>query len=214
MATFQPNSSREGLSTHLKFISAIAPTRPAVDPPNEDVEYIPKQDLGYAISTACRYGRMEFVRAVFDMKEEPHDILHFDEDDLCDEFLRNFKCITASSYIQASTQESGAARRRENFGENFFLGYVNDDASVSLILAPMVLNKKGCWIGENIAFITRQDVVQLSEELPRNIVEQIEQYRKEKSEEEDIWRRALELCEWEEDLQRREDALNQMNEAI
>ncbi|PSN59244.1 hypothetical protein BS50DRAFT_641122 [Corynespora cassiicola Philippines] len=178
MATFQPNSSREGLSTHSKFTPVIAPTRPAVDLPNEDVEYVPKQDLGYAIGTACRYGRVEFVRAVFDMKEEPHDILYFDEDDLCDEFLRNFKYIAASSYIQVFTQETGSARRGENFGENFFLGYLNDGASVSLILAPMVLNKKGCWIRENITFITRQNVVQLSEELPRNIVEQIEQYRK------------------------------------
>ncbi|PSN59049.1 hypothetical protein BS50DRAFT_641280 [Corynespora cassiicola Philippines] len=97
-------------------------------------------------------------------------------------------------------QDLGKVQYGNCFGEDFFMGYLHDDVSVSLILVTMVLNKKGSWIAEDITFIARKDVPQLNEELLCKPVEQIEWYRRPKSEQEEIWRQKLKLCKRELDL--------------
>lgn len=156
---------------------------------------------------------MEYVQAVLDIKEENQDILRFDEDDLCDDFLRDFKYIGMPQCIQIKLPDSSATLDEKTFESDLFMGYLIDGALVSLILAPMTQNKKGCWIGENITYITQQSVAQLNEELPSKILEQIRQYRQIKLEQEEIWKQQVKLCKWEENLEYREKVLNQM-EAI
>ncbi|PSN59243.1 hypothetical protein BS50DRAFT_626816 [Corynespora cassiicola Philippines] len=68
-----------------------------------------RKGWGYAIGTAYRYGGVESVRALFDIKEKPCGILSFDEEDLCDEVLRDFVSNKAPRCIQMDPRDLGAA---------------------------------------------------------------------------------------------------------
>ena len=177
----------------------------------------PRKRYGHVVGTAMRMGVSTSVCAIFDIKNYS-ECTHWDNDDIGDDCLRDFKDLgTLSGGIGMGPTRAAIYRGNENTANaNVFIGYLyaNNDPTPELIMATLVRNKRGRWIGENVVNLSAAMMFRLSEDLPAGIVRQIEQFREEKTRREEMEQREYELEKWEAELEEREKAVRIKEEAV
>jgi hypothetical protein len=169
-----------------------------------------EEDYGQAIGFASRGGRVAMVRATFDIKRRPEDYTHYDGEDEGDDFLRDF--------IDQITLPTGSSTSDHNDAAslNMFFGfhYMFEGAKPYWIMATLVRNREGHWIGENVEELTHDNIAMVNIELPMAIWDQIEKVDKDEEAEEELLRREWEVREREKALKKRERAVRKLEKRV
>jgi hypothetical protein len=169
-----------------------------------------EDDDGQAIGFASRDGKVAIVRATFDIKGRPEDYTHYDGEDEGDEFLRDF--------IDEITLPTGSSTSDHNDAANLnmFFGfhYMFEGAKPYWIMATLVRNCEGHWIGENVERLTHDNIAMVTAELPTKLWEDIFKVRKDSEEEEELLRREWEVREREKALKKRERAVRKLEKRV
>tara|TARA_R110002003_G_scaffold534_23_gene20389 strand:- start:27267 stop:27887 length:621 start_codon:yes stop_codon:yes gene_type:complete len=174
-----------------------------------------RENPGHAIGVVLGTNEMLYTRAIFDYKTcDSGDTTHWGDDDVGDEYLRNFTQILRLPTDGA--QPSVEADFDETADTDLFTGhlFVTDDPTPKPIVATLVRNKQGRWIGENVLDVTKELVTTMTEELPPMIFGQIYEWRQLEAEREEKEKEKFEMDKWHAELEKREEAVQKMEEEL
>ncbi|KAH7079651.1 hypothetical protein FB567DRAFT_552056 [Paraphoma chrysanthemicola] len=153
-----------------------------------------RENSGHAVGVVLGPGTTVYTRAIFDYKAwDSGDATHWREDDIGDEYLRDFTKIML-----------------------MFMGhlFVTDDPTPRPITVTLVRNKQGRWIGESVLDITTDLVTTMTEELPSHIMGQIYKWRELEAERSEREKEDWEMMTRDEQLEAREEAVQKREEAL